>query len=91
MTEATSSSYWKAWFKAALIRAVRTVAQTAAATLGVFTALDEVNWFAVLSSSLLAGLLSILTSLGGLPEVEAAPQTPQLFDAGEVIDDEQGR
>lgn len=85
----TSKKYWAAWFKAALIRAIRTVAQTAAATLGVFTALDEVNWFAVLSSSLLAGLLSLLTSLGGLPEVDAEQQAPQLFEAGEVMDDEQ--
>lgn len=85
----TNEGYWAAWFKAALIRAVRTVAQTAAATLGVFTALDEVNWFAVLSSSLLAGLLSILTSLGGLPEVDAEQQSPQLFEAGEVVSDEQ--
>ena len=85
----TNKSYWAAWFKAALIRAIRTVAQTAAATLGVFTALDEVNWFAVLSSSLLAGLLSILTSLGGLPEVDAEQQPPELFEAGEVVDDEQ--
>lgn len=85
----TNKSYWAAWFKAALIRAVRTVAQTAAASLGVYAALDEVNWFAVLSSALLAGLLSLLTSLGGLPEVEAEPQSPQLFEAGEVVDDEQ--
>lgn len=85
----TNKSYWAAWFKAALIRAVRTVAQTAAASLGVYAALDEVNWFAVLSSALLAGLLSLLTSLGGLPEVDAEPQSPQLFEAGEVVDDEQ--
>lgn len=83
----TNEGYWAAWLKAALIRALRTVAQTAAATLGVFTALDEVNWFAVLSSSLLAGLLSILTSLGGLPEVPGETQTPELFESDEVIDD----
>ena len=81
--------YWGAWLKAALIRAVRTVAQTAAATLGVFTAIDEVNWMAVVSSALLAGLLSILTSLGGLPEVEGPQdQAPSLFEDGEVMADD---
>ena len=57
------------WWKAAGIRALRTVAQTALATIGTATMLGEVNWFAVLSASALAGALSLLTSLGGLPEV----------------------
>ena len=57
------------WLRAAGIRALRTVAQTAAATIGTGAALGDVDWIAVGSASLLAGLLSLLTSLAGLPEV----------------------
>ena len=61
----------KGFVRAALIRAGRTVAQTAVATIGTTAMIDEVNWRAVISASLLAGLLSILTSIAtGLPEVE---------------------
>jgi hypothetical protein len=60
---------WKKWFIAAGIRAVRTVAQAAIATIGASAVLSEVNWPVVLSSSVLAGLLSLLTSLAGLPEL----------------------
>ena len=60
----------KAWFKAAGIRAVKTVAQTAVATIGTAAVLDEVNWLMVASASVLAGILSMLTSVAGLPEVE---------------------
>lgn len=60
----------KEWWKAAGIRALKTVCQTAVATIGTATVLEEVNWLMILSSSLLAGLLSILTSLAGLPEVK---------------------
>ena len=59
---------WKAWFKAAGIRALKTIAQTAAATIGTSAVLSEVNWLAVLSASFLAGILSLLTSLAGIPE-----------------------
>ncbi|MCC8015502.1 MAG: holin [Eubacterium sp.] len=59
----------KAWLKAACIRAIKTVAQTAIASIGTSAVLDEVNWVAVLSASVLAGLLSLLTSVAGLPEV----------------------
>ena len=59
----------KKWLKAAGIRAVKTVAQTAVATIGTAALIDQVNWVAVLSASLLAGVLSILTSVAGLPEV----------------------
>lgn len=60
----------KEFWKAALIRALRTIAQTAVATIGTTAAMQDVNWFMVGSTSLLAGILSILTSIAtGLPEV----------------------
>jgi len=59
----------KKWWKAAGIRAVKTVAQTAAATIGTTAMLSEVNWMVVGSTALLAGVLSLLTSIAGLPEV----------------------
>ena len=58
------------WWKAAAIRAIKTVAQTAVATIGTSALLNEVNWIAVASASALAGVLSLLTSVAGLPEVE---------------------
>ncbi len=60
----------KLWWKAALVRATKTVAQTAVATIGTTAVMAEVNWLMVGSTSLLAGVLSLLTSIGGLPEVE---------------------
>lgn len=58
------------WFKAAGVRAVKTMAQTAVATIGTSAVLDDVNWVAVVSASVLAGILSLLTSIAGLPEVK---------------------
>lgn len=58
------------WFKAAGIRAIKTVAQSAIATIGVSATMGEVNWLIVGSASLLAGILSLLTSIAGLPELE---------------------
>lgn len=60
---------WKAWLKAAGVRAVKTIAQTAIATIGTSVAMGDVNWIMVGSASLLAGILSLLTSVAGLPEV----------------------
>lgn len=60
---------WKSWMKAAGIRAVKTIAQTAAATIGTAAAMGEVHWLMVGSASLLAGILSLLTSVAGLPEL----------------------
>lgn len=62
---------FKAWFRAAGVRAVKTVAQTAIATIGTSVAMGDVNWILVGSASLLAGILSILTSVAGLPEVKS--------------------
>jgi len=58
------------WFKSASVRALKTVAQTAIATIGTTAVVSDVNWIVVLSASLLAGLLSMLTSIAGIPEVK---------------------
>lgn len=60
----------KEWIKAAGIRAIKTIAQTAVATIGTSMVLDEVNWLMVGSAALLAGILSVLTSIAGLPELK---------------------
>lgn len=60
----------KQWAKAAGIRAVKTVAQTAVATIGTAAVMQEVNWVMIVSASALAGVVSILTSIAGLPELE---------------------
>ncbi len=62
------------WLKAAGIRAIKTVAQTAVATIGTSAVLGEVNWVMVGSASALAGILSLLTSVAGLPEVKNAEE-----------------
>ena len=60
---------WK-WLRAALVRAIKTVAQTAAATIGTAVMISEVDWRMVLSAALLAGAMSLLTSVAGLPEAQ---------------------
>lgn len=64
------SKHFKEWIKAAGVRAVKTVAQTAVATIGTSAALGDVNWVMVGSASALAGVLSLLTSIAGIPEVK---------------------
>ena len=64
------SNATKAWIKAAGVRAIKTVAQTAIATIGTSAALGDVNWIIVASTAALAGVLSLLTSLAGLPELD---------------------
>lgn len=61
----------KEWVKKACIRAIKTVAQTAVATIGTSAAMGDVNWVMVASASVLAGILSLLTSVAGIPEVES--------------------
>ena len=64
------SNYAKKWLKAAAVRAVKTVAQTAVATIGTAAVMGDVNWVMVASASALSGVLSLLTSVAGLPEVK---------------------
>ena len=61
---------WKTWLKAAGVRSVKTIAQTAIATIGTSAALGDVNWVLVGSTSALAGICSLLTSVAGLPELK---------------------
>lgn len=65
---------FKTWIKAAGIRAIKTVAQSAIATIGTSAFMNDVNWVLVGSASLLAGILSLLTSVAGLPEVDSNPE-----------------
>lgn len=60
---------FKLWAKAAAVRAIKTVAQTAISVIGVSAVMSDVNWLSVASASILAGVLSILTSIAGLPEI----------------------
>ena len=64
-----NKEYWKHWLKAAGVRAVKTVCQSAIATIGSSAVMGEVNWVMVGSAAALAGVLSLLTSIAGLPEV----------------------
>lgn len=79
---------WKSWIKAAGIRAIKTVAQTAVAAIGTSALISEVNWLAVLSTSALAGLLSLMTSVAGLPEVTTVNEYGEETNKG--YDEEEG-
>ena len=75
----------KKWWKYAGIRALKTVCQTAIASIGTAAVLSEVNWIAVASASVLAGILSLLTSLAGIPEVDNEPQEEPVADATPIL------
>lgn len=77
-----NKQYFKEWLKAALIRAVKTIAQTAVGMIAVGAALSDVNWIYVASVSATAGILSLLTSLAGLPEVEMIKEEVIEIDEG---------
>ena len=73
--------FTKQWWKASVVRAIKTFAQTAIATIGTTAlVLSQVNWWAVLSSSVLAAILSILTSIAGLPEVNGKDESVENID-----------
>lgn len=72
---------WKKWAKKAGIRAIKTVAQTAVATIGTSAAIGDVNWLMVMSASALAGVLSLLTSVAGIPEEEKSVEEKAENDA----------
>ena len=69
-----NKEYWMNWIKCAGVRAVKTIAQTAVATIGTSVAMGDVNWAMVASASALAGILSLLTSVAGLPEVKVGEE-----------------
>lgn len=70
----------KEWFKAAGVRALKTVAQTAVATIGTSVVLSDVNWVMVASASVLAGILSLLTSVAGLPELKNQEEQKEIAE-----------
>lgn len=79
----------KEWVKAALVRAVKTIAQAAIAMIGTSVVLDDVNWLMVASAAVLAGILSLLTSIAGIPEVDGGASVfAQHAAKAEVEEDE---
>ncbi len=77
------SEHWKLWIKAALVRCIKTVCQTAVAMIGTSLVLSEVDWKVVLSASVLAGILSLLTSVAGLPEVNVEEELEKIEGSDE--------
>lgn len=74
---------FKKWATAAGVRAIKTIAQTAVATIGVSAALSDVDWILVISSSILAGIISMLTSVAGIPEVDDGEPLPEIVEKQE--------
>lgn len=74
---------FKTWIKAAGIRAIKTVAQTAVATIGTAAVLDEVNWVMVVSAAVLSGVISLLTSVDGLPELNTGTEASDTTDTAQ--------
>lgn len=74
--------YWKSWIKAAGIRAIKTLAETAAAMIGTSAAMGDVNWLMVLSAAALSAILSLITSLAGLPELTSTGSKSWIAAAG---------
>ena len=72
-----NKEYWIEWAKRAGVRAIKTVAQTAVATIGTAAVMGDVNWVMVASASALAGVLSLLTSVAGLPEVSTGEESDE--------------
>ena len=86
MTE-SKKDYWKRWAKAAVLRALRTFVQTAASLMGTAQiGITELDWPGIVSVSATAAAVSLLMSLGGLPEVSEAIPQPELFEDGEVVE-----
>lgn len=77
----------KTWLKAAGIRAIKTIAQTAVATIGTAAVIGDVNWIMVGSAALLAGVLSLLTSIAGLPELNEVEINEELINGKEADED----
>lgn len=75
-----NKKYWRRWIKAAGVRALKTVAQTALATIGTSAVLSDVNWLIVGSAAVLAGVLSLLSSLAGIPEVEIEETEADIYE-----------
>ena len=88
MTEA-KKIYWSAWLKAAAIRALRTFAQTAVSLIGTSQiGIAELDWPMIVGVSATSAVLSLLMSLGGLPEVSEEQRQPELFEENEVVNSE---
>lgn len=84
----TKKREWGAWFRAALIRAVKTMAQAAIAMIGTATVMSEIDWKMVVSATIVAGILSLLTSLAGLPEVEDVTIYQRVKDDIDIPEDD---
>ena len=82
-------NYWKEWAKAASIRAIKTIAQTALGMLTIGATMSEVNWHNVISVALVAGIYSLLTSLAGLPELNKGENDTYYDDVDDYPDDEE--